>query len=134
MELVDKIKSFLTTVGLLNTIIEGFLVMLIGGAMRLFWIIPNQIWSLYNLAIHPDLHLHRRDDYCSEWDSEPAGQRDNWYEQWGKHALSWSPGNGYRFLRGRSGCRSAGTAQHLRKPDGRTRWRRWVLNYPSFLP
>ena len=29
----EKALSFLTTVGLLNTIIEGFLVMLIGGAM-----------------------------------------------------------------------------------------------------
>jgi hypothetical protein len=33
MELVNKIKNWFTTFGLLNTIIEGFLVMLIGGAM-----------------------------------------------------------------------------------------------------
>lgn len=33
MDIVSKFKSLLTTVALLNTIIEGFLVMLIGGAM-----------------------------------------------------------------------------------------------------
>ena len=33
MDLVKKFKDFISTVGLLNTIIEGFLVMLIGGAM-----------------------------------------------------------------------------------------------------
>ena len=132
MELVNKIKSWFTTFGLLNTIIEGFLVMLLKRigllrlSIRVFWRENRR------RNVHFNVHFHRRDGDCGQRYLRPSDQRYHWYEQWYQYASRWSPGYGYRVLRGRSGRSRPGSPVDLRQPNGEP-WRWWVLN-PTISP